>query len=129
MTPLEGRRRQFLCNLEGAAHRTETPVLATAGWCAYAAPAMYLAMRPQPAQRSVTCERGGGGTSFGVRSIEPEHDGHLSGVPVRSLAIRFSACAGLNVAGRGLRILISSTADSPDDSAPVRRPEDNPLIL
>jgi hypothetical protein len=34
----------------------------------------------------------------------PEQDGQLSGVPVLSLAIRFSACAGLYVAGRGLRI-------------------------
>jgi len=43
----------------------------------------------------------------------PEHDGQLSGEPVRSLAIRLSACAGLYVAGRGLRICPSSTSNSP----------------
>jgi len=43
----------------------------------YAAPAMYRAKRPQTRQRSVTCERGGGGDSFGSRSIGPEHDGQL----------------------------------------------------
>jgi hypothetical protein len=77
---------------------------------------MYRAMRPHSLHRSVTCARGGAGTSFGVRSIGPEQDGQLSGVPVLSLDIKFSACAGLNVAGRGLRILFSSTADSPDDN-------------
>jgi hypothetical protein len=34
----------------------------------------------------------------------PEQEGQLRGDPVRSLAIRCSACAGLYVAGRGLRI-------------------------
>jgi hypothetical protein len=59
--------------------------------------------------------------SLGVRSMEPEHDGQLSGVPVRSLAIRFSACAGLYVAGRGLRIQSSSTAKQTRmTKAPVR---------
>lgn len=71
-----------------------------------AAPAMYLASRPHVRQRSVTWQRGGGGKSFGVRSICPEQDGQLSGDPVRSLAIRWSACAGLNVAGLGLRMLL-----------------------
>jgi hypothetical protein len=40
----------------------------------------------------------------GDRSMFPEHDGQLSGEPVRSLAIKCSACAGLYVAGRGLRM-------------------------
>lgn len=70
----------------------------------HAAPAMYRANRPHARQRSVTWQRGGGGKSVGVRSIWPEQDGQLSGDPVRSLAIRWSACAGLNVAGLGLRI-------------------------
>jgi hypothetical protein len=39
----------------------------------------------------------------------PEHDGQLSGEPVRSLAIKCSACAGLYVAGRGLRMTSSKT--------------------
>ena len=65
---------------------------------------MYLANRPHARQRRVTWQRGGGGKSVGVRSICPEQDGQLSGEPVRSLAIRWSACAGLNVAGLGLRI-------------------------
>jgi len=69
-----------------------------------AAPAMYRATRPQEAHLSVTCERGAGGMSSGDRSMLPEHDGQLSGDPVRSLAMRFSACAGLYVAGRGLRM-------------------------
>jgi len=34
----------------------------------------------------------------------PEHDGQLNGAPVRSCEIRLRACAGLYVAGRGLRI-------------------------
>jgi len=70
----------------------------------HAAPAMYLANRPHARQRRVTWQRGGGGKSVGVRSIWPEQEGQLSGDPVRSLAIRWSACAGLNVAGLGLRI-------------------------
>jgi hypothetical protein len=49
-----------------------------------------------------------------MRSIGPEQDGQLNDVPVRSFAMRFRACAGLYVAGRGLRIYLSSTADSPD---------------
>ena len=54
----------------------------------YAAPAMYRATRPHARHCSVTCERGGGGKSSGVRSICPEHDGQLSGEPFRSLAIK-----------------------------------------
>ena len=42
--------------------------------------------------------------SVGVRSMGPEQDGQLSGVPVLSFAIRFSACAGLYVDGLGLRM-------------------------
>lgn len=38
---------------------------------------------------------------MGERSIGPEQEGQLSGDPVRSLAIRWRACAGLYVAGRG----------------------------
>src|SRR5262245_7056796 len=46
---------------------------AASSLCAdYAAPAMYLANRPQVVQRSVTWQRGGGGLSWGSRSIEPE---------------------------------------------------------
>ena len=56
------------------------------------------------AKYGVTCERGGGGKSSGVRSIWPEQDGQLRGEPLRSFAIRWSACTGLYVAGRGLRI-------------------------
>jgi hypothetical protein len=74
------------------------------GPACYAAPAMYRATRPHARHCSVTCERGGGGKSSGVRSICPEHDGQLSGEPFRSLAIKWSACTGLYVAGRGLRI-------------------------
>jgi len=63
--------------------------------------------------------------SFGVRSIGPEQDGQLSGVPVLSFAIRFSACAGLYVAGRGLRIQTPPQQQTdPDDNgagAPRRR--------
>jgi hypothetical protein len=54
----------------------------------YAAPAMYLAKRPQLVQRNVMCALGGGGSWEGSRSIEPEHDGQLSGVPVRSFVMR-----------------------------------------
>src|SRR5687767_4387315 len=75
----------------------------------YAAPAMYRAMRPQAVQRRVTWQRGGGGESSGLRSMEPEQLGQLSGEPLRSLAMRCNACAGLYVAGRGLRI------DPPDN--------------
>jgi hypothetical protein len=66
---------------------------------------MYLATRPHVAHLSVTWDRGGGGKSPGERSMGPEQDGQLSGVPVLSLAIRFSACAGLYVAGGGFLIL------------------------
>ena len=58
--------------------------------------------------------------SLGVRSMAPEHDGQLSGVPVRSLAIRFNACAGLYVAGRGLRItLLLNSKQTRMTTAPV----------
>jgi hypothetical protein len=70
----------------------------------YAAPAIYRANRPHRVQRSVTCDFGGGGTRLGSRSIGPEQDGQLSGDPVRSLAMRCSAWAGLYVFGRGLRM-------------------------
>jgi hypothetical protein len=40
----------------------------------------------------------------GSRMIEPEHDGQLSGEPLLSLVIRWSACAGLYEFGLGLRI-------------------------
>ena len=53
---------------------------------------------------NVTCELGGGGAETGSRMIWPEQDGQLSGRPVRSAAIKCSACAGLYVFGRGLRI-------------------------
>src|SRR3712207_9193778 len=36
--------------------------------------------------------------------MSPEHDGQLRGEPLRSLAIRCSAWAGLYVFGRGLRM-------------------------
>lgn len=52
---------------------------------------MYFANRPQLVHFSVTWERGGGGITKGSRSIEPEHDGQESGVPLRSLAIKFRA--------------------------------------
>ena len=68
---------------------------------------MYFANRPQFVQRNVTWLRGGGMTSPGSFSISPEHEGHESGVPLRSLAMRLSAWAGLYEAGRGLRIDIS----------------------
>jgi len=45
---------------------------------------MYRAMRPQFAQRSVTCERGGGGVESGSRTISPEQDGQLRAIPLRS---------------------------------------------
>ncbi len=65
---------------------------------------MYRATLPHPLHVSVTCERGGGGASEGSRSIEPEQDGQLSESPLRSLAIRWRACAGLYEFGRGFRI-------------------------
>lgn len=70
-----------------------------------AAPAMYRAKRPQLVHRNVTCDRGGGGECEGSRSMGPEHDGQLNGFPLRSLAMRCSAWAGLYVFGRGLRML------------------------
>ena len=53
----------------------------------------------------MTCDLGGGGTKTGSRAICPDpHEGQLKGEPVRSVAIRFNAWAGLYVAGRGLRM-------------------------
>ena len=72
-----------------------------------AAPAMYRATRPHEMHLSVTCECGVGGMIDGDRSIFPEQEGQLRGEPVRSLAIKCSACAGLYVAGRGLRMTSS----------------------
>ena len=74
---------------------------------------MYRATRPHDVQRSVTCECGAGGVRDGSRSILPEHEGQLSGEPVRSLAIKCSACAGLYVAGRGLRMTPPKTVNRP----------------
>ena len=49
--------------------------------------------------------------------MRPEQDGQLSGEPVLSLAMRFSACAGLYVAGRGLRIRpLLNNKSAPDNS-------------
>jgi hypothetical protein len=79
----------------------------------YAAPAMYRATRPHVAHFNVTCERGNGGKSSGERSMGPEHDGQLSGDPDLSLAIRLRACAGLYVAGRGLRMVPPKTTEHP----------------
>jgi hypothetical protein len=45
---------------------------------------------------------------FGSRRILPEHDGQLSAWPCRSLEMSCSACAGLYVAGRGLRMCASN---------------------
>jgi hypothetical protein len=70
----------------------------------HAAPAIYFATRPHFAHRSVTCERGGGGTCCGSRTICPEHEGQDSGEPVRSWEMSCRACAGLYVAGRGFRM-------------------------
>lgn len=85
----------------------------------YAAPAIYRANRPQRVHFSVTWDFGGGGMRVGSRSIGPEQDGQLSGEPLRSLAIRCSACAGLYVFGRGLRMNASkeSARARPDDPA------------
>ena len=41
----------------------------------------------------------------GSRSMGPEQDGQLKADPLRSLAIKCSACAGLYVFGRGLRMM------------------------
>ena len=70
----------------------------------HAAPAMYRATRPQLVHFRVTCACGGGGVWLGLRSMRPAHEGQLSGDPLRSFEIRCSACAGLYVAGRGLRM-------------------------
>ncbi len=67
-------------------------------------PAMYRARRPQLVHLSVTCEWGCGGACAGSRMICPSQLGQLRGSPVRSAAIKCSACAGLYVFGRGLRI-------------------------
>src|SRR6185312_1985750 len=74
-------------------------------------------MRPQLAQRSVTCERGGGGVESGSRTMSPEQEGQLSGIPLRSCEMSCSAWAGLYVAGRGLRIESSRVTHSGDPSA------------
>jgi hypothetical protein len=66
---------------------------------------MYRANLPQFRQRSVTCDRGGGGVCVGSLSIGPEHDGQLSGLPLLSLEMRCRACAGLYVFGRGFLML------------------------
>ena len=58
------------------------------------APALQ-ATRPQLAQRSVTWERGSGGMKSGSRTMSPEQDGQLSGIPLRSCEMSWSACAGL----------------------------------
>ena len=42
---------------------------------------------------------------MGSRSIGPEHDGQLSGRPLRSLEMRCKAWAGLYVFGRGFLML------------------------
>lgn len=68
---------------------------------------MYRATRPHEMHFNVTCECGVGGMIEGDRSMFPEQEGQLSGEPVRSLAIKCSACAGLYVAGRGLRMTSS----------------------
>lgn len=60
-----------------------------------AAPATYLAIRPQFLQRRVTWDMGGGGDCPGSLSMDPEHDGQLNGVPWRSLLMSEIAWAGL----------------------------------
>ena len=107
--------------LGGSADRIRWLPASTALEERQAAPAMYRAIRPHWRHLSVTCERGGAGTSSGVRSMAPEQDGQLSGVPVRSFEIRFSACAGLYVAGRGLRMRPLLNCNQPRmNAAPVR---------
>ena len=63
----------------------------------------------------------------GSRSIGPEHDGQLRGEPVRSLAIKCNACAGLYVFGRGLRMNASkeSVRARPDRPAHRLSPKSN----
>lgn len=82
---------------------------------------MYRATRPHPTHVSVTCVRGGGGAIPGSRSIEPEQDGQLSGSPLRSLAIRWRACAGLYELGLGFRIRSPSVCLSGPTRWPLRR--------
>ena len=53
-----------------------------------------------------------GGTWSGSRRIGPEHEGQLSGAPVRSFAMSCNACAGLYVAGRGFRMHPSKVSTS-----------------
>jgi len=65
----------------------------------------------------------------GVRSIAPEHDGQLSGEPVLSLEIRFSACAGLKVTGLGFRICPPQQQCSPDTDLCGLYTNNNLLIL
>jgi len=49
---------------------------------------MYFAVLPQLLQRSVTWDIGAGGYFAGSRSMDPEHEGQLSGMPDRSLLIK-----------------------------------------
>ena len=86
---------------------------------------MERAIRPQLEQRSVTCERGMGGTWSGSRRIRPEHEGQLRGEPVRSFAMSCNACAGLYVAGRGFRMNPSKVSTS----LPSYRRRSNALSL
>jgi hypothetical protein len=44
--------------------------------------------------------------------MDPEHDGQLSGDPLRSLLIRKRAWAGLYAFGRGLRMSSPVTANT-----------------
>ena len=64
----------------------------------------WVALTHYFAHFSVTCARGGGGHWSGWRTIWPEQEGQLNAEFVLSFAIRCSACAGLNVAGRGFRM-------------------------
>jgi len=57
----------------------------------------------------------------GSRSIGPEHDGQLSGRPLRSLEMRCRAWAGLYVFGRGFLML------PPDGEPPETLPRKPPL--
>ena len=106
--PPRARQKQVLCTPVIGITEREFALSCYAAPTAPSTPATYRAVRPHRRQRSVTCARGGGGLKSGWRSISPEQEGQLSEDPVRSLAIRFRACAGLNVAGRGLRISASS---------------------
>src|SRR6185437_5111583 len=84
-------------------------------------------MRPQLAQRSVTCERGGGGVESGSRTMSPEQEGQLSGIPLRSCERSCSAWAGLYVAGRGLRIEASRV--TPSGGAAAKADADRARVL